>query len=272
VDIALQIFLYCLILGSCVGFLAGLLGIGGGLVIVPALIILLPLTGVSSDSLMPMVLATSLAAILLTAISTLVTHHKKGNIPRFFLPPLLIGVGCGALVGGYFADSVPSDLLQIMFAIFAILMSVQIWFGAKKIDGCCKTRPEYNSLILFFVCFVIGAISSLLGIGGGVLLVPFLTMIVKLDMRRSIGVSAAVGFVVAIMGTIGYLTAGLSMTHPLTDWSVGYIYLPALLGIICVSLFTAPLGVCAAQYVSVAVLKRCFSFLLFVVAAEILLG
>lgn len=269
-DIALQIFLYCLLLGCCVGFFAGLLGIGGGLIIVPALIILLPLTGVSSDSLMPMVLATSLAAILLTAISTLFTHHKKGNIPRFLLPPLLAGVGCGGLVGGYCADSVPSYFLQGLFAIFAMLMSFQIWLGAKKVDGCGESRPEYKPLTLFVVCFVIGIISSLLGIGGGVLLVPFLTMIIKLDMRRSIGASAAVGFIVAIMGTIGYLTAGLSIPHPLTDWSVGYIYLPALLGIICVSLFTAPLGVCAAQYVSVVVLKRCFSILLFVVAAEIL--
>lgn len=271
-DIALQIFLYCLILGGAVGFFAGLLGIGGGLVIVPALIILLPLTGIPPESLMPMVLATSLAAILLTAISTLFTHHKKGNIPHFCLPPLLIGVGFGGLVGGYCADSISSDLLQILFSIFAILMSLQMWFGAKKIDGCCDTRPEYKSLTLFVACFVIGIISSLLGIGGGVLLVPFLTSVVKLDMRRSIGASAAVGFVVACMGTVGYLTAGLSGSHMLPNWSFGYIYLPALLGIICVSLFTAPLGVRVAQNLPVMMLKRCFSILLFVVAAEILLS
>lgn len=271
-EISLQIFIICLVLGGAVGFLAGLLGIGGGLVIVPALILLLPLTGLPVDSLMPVVLATSLAAILLTAISTLVTHHKKGNIPHFFLPPLLFGVGLGGLTGGYFADIIPSDILKFLFAIFAILMAIQMWFGAKQLDGCGETKPSFSPYLLFFVCFVIGVIASLLGIGGGVLLVPFLTAIVKLDMRRAIGASAAVGFVVAAMGSIGYLGAGLNAPIILPQWTVGYVYLPALFGIICVSLFTAPMGVSVAQRLPVNVLKRCFSILLFIVAAEILIS
>lgn len=269
-DISLQIFLMCLALGAVVGFLAGLLGIGGGLVIVPALILMLPLTGIAPDALMPVVLATSLAAIVLTAISTLVTHYRRRNIPRFFLPQMLVGVGLGGLAGGYFADLIPSDYLQVFFAIFAMLMAIQMWYGAKKAEGEFIERPEYSSVTLTVVCFIIGVIASLLGIGGGVLLVPFLTSVVKLDMRRSIGASAAVGFAVAAMGSIGYLGAGLSSSITLPTWSLGYIYLPALMGIICLSMFTAPLGVSVAQRLPVKVLKRCFSVLLFIVAAEII--
>jgi len=262
----------CLALGAAVGFFAGLLGIGGGLIIVPVLILLLPLTGLPVESTMPMVLATSLAAILLTAVSTLITHHKKGNIPHSFLPPMLLGVGLGGLTGGFFADIIPSNTLKILFAVFAMLMAIQMWFGAKQSDGCAKTTPLYSSYTLFAVCLLIGVIASLLGIGGGVLLVPFLTAIVKLDMRRAIGASAAVGFVVAAMGSIGYLGAGLKSPIMLPEWSFGYVYLPALFGIICVSLFTAPLGVSVAQRLPVKVLKRCFSILLFIVAAEIFIG
>jgi len=262
----------CLALGGAVGFFAGLLGIGGGLIIVPALILLLPLTGLPADSTMPMVLATSLAAILLTAISTLITHHKKRNIPHFFLPPMLLGVGVGGLAGGFFADIIPSNILKILFAVFAMLMAIQMWVGAKQTDGCNETNPRFSSYSLFAVCLLIGVIASLLGIGGGVLLVPFLTAVVKLDMRRAIGASAAVGFVVAAMGSIGYLGAGLKSSMVLPQWSIGYVYMPALLGIICVSLFTAPLGVIVAQRLPVKVLKRCFSILLFIVAAEIFIG
>lgn len=258
-------------LGAIVGFLAGLLGIGGGLVIVPVLIVVLPMTGLGPDALMPMVLATSLAAIVLTAISTLLTHHRKKNIPYHFLPPLLIGVGLGGLMGGYFADLIPSNYLKWFFAIFAILMSIQMWFGAKKAENSITNLPDYSVVKLFFVCFIIGVVASLLGIGGGVLLVPFLTSVVKLDMRRSIGASAAVGFVVAAMGSLGYLGAGLSTHVSLPSWSLGYIYLPALIGIISLSMFMAPVGVSVAQRLPVKILKRCFSILLFIVAAEILI-
>lgn len=271
-DISLQVFLICLALGGVVGFLAGLLGIGGGLIIVPVLIVLFPYAGINDDVLMPMVLATSLAAILLTAISTLLTHHRNGNIPHFFLPQLLVGVAVGGLAGGYFADFIASEYLKLFFAVFAILMSIQMWFGSKQADGCKDSIPSYPPIKLFLVSCLIGAIASLLGIGGGVLLVPFLTSVVKLDLRRAIGASAAVGFVVAAMGTIGYLAAGLSTVVSLPSWSVGYVYFPALFGIICVSLFTAPVGVNIAQRLPVKVLKRCFSLLLFIVAVEILIN
>ncbi len=271
-DIALQILAFCLLLGALVGFLAGLLGIGGGLVIVPVLLVLLPLTQVSDQVLMPMVLGTSLAAILLTSISTLIAHHRSGNIPKKILPYILSGIGFGALVGSYFADTIPSHLLKLFFACFVILMSFQMWLGAKKTEHTNRPLSQLPKAKLVGVSSIIGTLSSLLGIGGGVILVPYLTSVEKLDMRRTIGASASGGFVVASMGSLGYLWAGLHTKQLLPEWSLGYIYLPAFIGIICLSLFTAPLGVKVAKQLPVKVLKRCFSVLLFIVGTKILIG
>jgi len=271
-DIALQILAICLALGAVVGFLAGLLGIGGGLIIVPVLLVLLPLAGVNEQALMPMVLGTSLAAILLTSSSTLFMHHRLGNIPRPILPYILSGVGLGALIGSYFADTIPSHLLKLFFACFVIIMSLQMWLGSKKADGCADTLPDIPSSKLTAVSGLIGSLSSLLGIGGGVLLVPYLTSVTKLDMRRAIGASSAAGFVVSLMGSFGYMWSGLHTALTLPPWSMGYIYLPAFVGIICVSLFTAPVGVKVAKKLQVKVLKRCFAVLLFIVGTKILIG
>ncbi|NRA60612.1 MAG: sulfite exporter TauE/SafE family protein [Psychrobium sp.] len=270
-DVALHIFTYCLLLGALVGFLAGLLGIGGGLIIVPVLIVLLPSVLNDSSLLMPVVLSTSLAAILLTSISTLLAHQRSGNIPLSFLPPILGGIAIGALIGGYFADVINSDHLKLFFGCFSLFMSLQMWLGAKKADNCPKALPDYSKPSLTGVGAIVGTLSSLLGIGGGVMLVPFLTSVAKLDMRRAIGVSAAGGFVVSAMGSIGYLSAGLNTTIALPSWSLGYIYLPALLGIISLSLLTAPFGVKMAKVLPVKVLKRFFAILLFVVGSKILI-
>lgn len=271
-DIALHIFTVCLLLGAVVGFLAGLLGIGGGLVIVPVLLVLLPTAGVAPQILMPIVLGTSLAAILLTSISTLFAHRSSGNFPSQMMPLILSGVGTGALIGSYFADAIPSDVLKLFFACFVILMSAQMWLGSKAVDGCQHGHPSYSSSGLSCVSLFIGGVSSLLGIGGGVLLVPYLTMVTKLNMHRAVATSAVSGLVVASMGSLGYLWAGMHTSVTLPTWSLGYIYLPAFFGIIAISLFTAPIGVKVAKKLPVKTLKRCFAVLLFIVGTKILIG
>jgi len=270
-DIALQILAICVFVGAIVGFLAGLLGIGGGLIIVPVLLALLPMTLVGEQALMPMVLGTSLAAILLTSISTLSTHRRLGNIPISILPVLASGIGIGALVGSYFADTIPGYILQLFFACFAMLMSLQMWLGSKK-SGHQQSSVGINKSKLLCISTTIGTLSSLLGVGGGVMTVPYLTSIEKLEMRRAIGASACGGVVVALMGSLGYLWAGLHTSHQLPPWSIGYIYLPAFFGFITLSLFTAPFGVRVAKKLPVKILKRCFSVLLFIVGTKILIG
>ncbi|NRA69684.1 MAG: sulfite exporter TauE/SafE family protein [Gammaproteobacteria bacterium] len=271
-DVALVIFFSCLALGAVSGFLAGLLGIGGGLVIVPVLIALLPLTSLDPHLLMPMVLGTSLAAILLTSISALLAHRRAGNIPLKLLPPLIVGIGAGALCGSYFADAIASDTLKLIFAVFVIMMALQMWFGAKKPDlSIDQADVQPHRIGLLSVSFFVGGLSSLLGVGGGIMMVPFLTWS-NIRMLRAVGASAACGLAVASMGSLGYLWAGLHTPFQLPQWSFGYIYLPALSGIIAVSLFTAPMGVKIAKLLPIKLLKRGFSILLFLVGANILMA
>lgn len=271
-DVALIIFLWCLGLGALSGFLAGLLGIGGGLVIVPVLIVLLPLTAIDSQLLMPMALGTSLAAILLTSISASLAHKRLLNIPVQLLPPLMIGIGLGALSGSYFADAIAGNTLKLMFAIFVIIMAFQMWLGSKKIVmNAADSDGAVNRISLFLVSIIIGGLSSVLGIGGGMMMVPFLTWSGVL-MTRAVAASAVCGLAVASMGSLGYLWAGLHTSYSLPQWSFGYIYLPALAGIITVSLFTAPLGVKAARQMPAKLLKRGFSVLLLSVGIKILVS
>ena len=271
-EIGLQILFSCLLLGGLSGFLAGLLGIGGGLVIVPVLILLLPATGIEPQLLMPMALGTSLAAILMTSFSSLMVHRKLGNIPWSLMPAILLGVGSGALVGSHMADMIPGDALRRFFALFVLVMAVQMFFDSRKgpaVDALPSRLPGPWGLGL--VGAVIGGLASLLGIGGGVLLVPYLSWC-RLAMRQAIGASAASGLMIAAMGSLGYLWAGTHTEYVLPAWSLGYIYLPALVGITAVSLWMAPVGVRTAKVLPVKLLKRCFAALLLVVGMRLLLS
>jgi uncharacterized membrane protein YfcA len=159
-----------------------------------------------------------------------------------------------------------------MFGIFVIIMAFQMWLGSKKIVmSSDDTDGTVNGLSLFLVSIVIGGLSSVLGIGGGMMMVPFLTWSGVL-MTRAVAASAVCGLSVASMGSVGYLWAGLHTSYTLPEWSFGYIYLPALAGIITVSLFTAPLGVKAARLMSAKLLKRGFSILLLSVGIKILVS
>lgn len=271
-EIGLQILFSCLLLGGLSGFLAGLLGIGGGLVIVPALIVLLPATGMAPQLLMPIALGTSLAAILMTSFSSLMVHRKLGNIPWPLMPTILWGVGLGALAGSHLADMIPSDDLRRFFALFVLVMAAQMFFDSRKAAAADELPSRLpGTLGLGLICAVIGVLASLLGIGGGVLLVPLLSWC-RLELRQAIGASAASGLMIATMGSIGYLWAGTHTEYVLPDWSLGYIYLPALVGITAVSLWMAPLGVKTARVLPVKLLKRCFAALLLVVGIRLLLS
>ena len=272
VDVALIIFLWCLALGALSGFMAGLLGIGGGLVIVPVLIFLLPLTAIDLNLLMPMALGTSLAAIFLTSVSATLAHKRLLNIPVTLLPPLLCGIGFGALCGSYFADSIAGATLKLMFACFVLLMALQMWRGSNTVEKKAdNSDAQVNKLLLFFASIIIGGLSSVLGIGGGMMMVPLLTWSGIL-MTRAVAASAVCGLAVASMGSVGYLWAGLHTSYALPQWSFGYIYLPALAGIITLSLFTAPLGVKAARVMPPQLLKRGFSVLLMSVGLKMLVS
>ncbi|WP_076542532.1 sulfite exporter TauE/SafE family protein [Shewanella sp. UCD-KL21] len=265
-DNILLVFSLCLLLGAVVGFLAGLLGIGGGLIIVPALIYLLPWIGIESSQLTHVAIATSLASIIMTSFSSAIAHHRRGNIPWELFKPMLPGIVVGALASAFISEQIAADLLQQAFSIFVIVMAIQMTFPLKP-KAMAKV-PSFQ--VMFIVSMLIAVIAGLMGIGGGVLLVPFLCYC-GLQMRQAVGFASVTGFLIAIAGTAGYVIAGLNATD-LPTWTVGYIYIPALVGIIITSMLIAPLGVKAASIWPTPILKKIFAVLLMVIGLKLALS
>lgn len=253
-------------IGSIVGFLAGLLGIGGGLIIVPALVYLLPLVGVNTDIVMPMALGTSLGAIVITSTIAAIAHHGKQNIPWVIAKPLMLLVGVGALLGAFIADYLSKETLTTFFASVVILLAVYMLMSISL----SKEREMPSTPVLQFISWVTGIISSLMGIAGGAILVPALSYF-GLPLRHSIGIATACGVMVALFGSVGYIITGLKQTE-LPLLSLGYIYIPALLGIVLSSSFFAPIGVKYAGKLPVKTLKKYFAIFLIIVAIKMIIG
>ena len=263
------LFFYCALLGSGVGFLAGLLGIGGGLVIVPILsIILLHFEVLNTEQVVVAAIATSLASILFTSTSSAIAHHKNGNVPWEIAPWIMTGVALGALISGFMAALLPEHIVRIVFAVSVVLIALKMFLSSKSDTPSERTLP--NKGVLTMLTTITGSLSAMIGIGGGALLVPLLTFF-SVDMKKAIGCASACGIVIALFGSIGYISSG-SSHFALTDGFAGFVYLPALLGIVCTSWFTAPLGAKATHRLPVATIKKCFSFLLVAMAANMMLS
>lgn len=259
-------FISCVLLGSFTGFLAGLLGIGGGLVVVPALVYLLPQLGISHEVIMPMALATSLAAIVMTSSSAAFAHHKNKNIPWDITKPLMFIVAFGALVGAFIADQLSAQALKNLFA-GAVIMLASYMLASIRANRASK-MPSRSSLQ--FISFITGVIASLMGMAGGAILVPVLTYF-GMPLRHCIGIATVCGVMVALFGSLGYILSGLD-NNLLPNWSLGYVYLPALLGIVLTSSLFAPVGVKFAINLPVQTLKKSFAIFLILVAIKMILA
>ncbi|WP_462152544.1 sulfite exporter TauE/SafE family protein [Pseudoalteromonas xiamenensis] len=266
-ELILLIF-YCALLGSGVGFLAGLLGIGGGLVIVPILSsILLHFRVLPIEHIVITAIATSLASILFTSTSSALAHHKNGNVPWDIAPWIMVGVALGALLSGFMAAWLPEKAVRMVFAVSVILIALKMMFSGKNQDQ--KPRNLPNKSILTLLTSLTGGLSAMIGIGGGAVLVPLLTFF-SLDMKKAIGCASVCGIVIALFGSIGYITSGSDLLA-LQDGFAGFVYLPALIGIVCTSWFTAPLGGKATHVLPVSTIKKIFAALLLLVATKMLL-
>ncbi|WP_394191131.1 sulfite exporter TauE/SafE family protein [Pseudoalteromonas atlantica] len=259
----------CALLGSGVGFLAGLLGIGGGLVIVPILSsILLYWQVLPTEQVVLVAIATSLASILFTSTSSAIAHHKNGNVPWDIAPWIMSGVALGALLSGFMAALLPEQLVRWVFAVSVVLIGLKMLFSGNKDSSRSQSIP--NKWLLSVYTMLTGGLSAMIGIGGGAVLVPLLTFF-SIDMKKAIGCASVCGIVIALFGSVGYISAG-SAYLSLNDGFAGFVYLPALVGIICTSWFTAPLGARATHYLPVKTIKKLFSLLLFVMAANMLIN
>ncbi|WP_251358730.1 sulfite exporter TauE/SafE family protein [Kangiella sp. TOML190] len=253
-------------LGLFNGILAGLLGIGGGLVIVPAMIWLLPTIGVPAEHLMHMALATSMATICFTAISSAYAHHQRGSVSISLLKLLVPAIAAGGLLGAYIANLIDTLWLGRIFGVAAVLMGLQMVVGKQPTAKGLKL----NAVNAAPAGLGMGAISSLLGIGGGSVVVPYL-LYHKEKLVMAIGTAAACGLPLAIMATIGYVVLGWQVSN-LPPYHWGYVYLPAVFAIAFGSILSAPLGAYLAHKLPTLIIKRIFALLMVVVGAKIIMN
>ena len=264
----LVLVVYCALLGGGVGFLAGLLGIGGGLVIVPVLsIILLHFNVLPSEHVVIVAIATSLASILFTSTSSAIAHHKNGNVPWDLAPWVMTGVALGALISGFLAALLPEKIVRIIFAVTVVLIAIKMFLSSK--GNTAQERAMPNKGLLTVLTTITGGVSAMIGIGGGALLVPLLTFF-SVNMKKAIGCASACGIVIALFGSLGYISSGIK-TYTLADGFAGFVYLPALFGIICTSWFTAPFGAKATHYLPVSLIKKIFAALLLATAVKMIM-
>jgi len=262
----LDVMLVCLAFGALSGILAGLFGVGGGIVLVPFFIFLFERQGVSEHFLVLMAVATSLATMIVTSIATLLAHHRLGAVIWHYVWRLSAGIFLGVSVGAYVADYLLSDNLRFIFALYLFYVAVQM---ALQLRTPLRKKPvQVTKWLLNLAGIMIGFVSAVLGIGGGTLTVPLLAKY-QVPMRNAVAVSSACGLLIAVMGSVSYVWLGWNKTD-LPIGSFGYVYLPAFLGIIMSSVFTAPIGATWANRLPTKKLKQYFSILLFAVAGKLL--
>ena len=252
-------------LGLSTGFLAGLLGIGGGMMMVPFITLILSGRAVGPDLAVKMAIATSMATIIFTSISSVRAHHKRGAV-RW---ELVKGLAPGIILGGFIASLGVFSLLKgsslaLFFAVFVSFSATQMFLDKKP----APTRQVPGTAGLMGAGSVIGFLSGLVGAGGGFISVPFMTWC-NVAIHNAVATSAALGLPIALANVVGYVVAGQSVQN-LPPHSFGYIWLPALIVIASCSVLTAPMGARAAHKLPVKQLKRVFASILYLLATYML--
>ncbi len=253
-------------IGAGVGFFAGLLGIGGGAIMVPLLVMLFEAQGLPKAHILHLAVGTGMASILFTSLSSMRAHAARGVV-RW---DLALALTPGILVGGLMGSAVAA---WISTKVFATLFTGVVFFAATNILIDRKPKPARalpGALGSMLVGVVISFVSSLAALGGAFLTIPF-ALYCNVPMLQAIGTAAIVGFPIALAGSIGFIATGWSQLG-LPQYSVGYVYLPATLGITLASVLTAPLGAAVAHRLPTKRLKQIFSILLYGLAAKLLIG
>jgi uncharacterized membrane protein YfcA len=253
-------------IGAVAGLLAGLLGVGGGLVIVPLLGFALAVQGLPAEHIQHLALGTSLATIIFTSISSFMAHHRRGAVQWPSVRRLAGGIVVGTFGGTWIAAGLSTGWLKGFFVVFLIVVAVQMLLDFRPPPS--RTLPGTAGMLA--TGGGIGFISSLVGIGGGTMSVPFLVWC-NLPVRSAIGTSSAIGFPIALAGAAGYVVNGWGAAG-LPPGSLGFVYLPALVAVSAASVCTAPAGAWLAHRLPVRPLKQGFAAFLLAVAARMIYG
>jgi len=253
-----------LLLGACAGVLAGLLGIGGGLVLVAALAWLLPKQGVPADVAMHVALASSMASIVLTAASSARAHHRRGSVLWPTVAWMVPGVLLGGWLGSRVAIGLDGDVLRWCVASYCFIVAAQMLLSRAQAGGDARLVPRGPGYSVAGA--LIGALSALVGIGGGSMTVPLLVWR-GVTPVRAVGTSSACGIFIGIGSALGYALQAPAGALPLA-YSAGYVYLPAALGVAAASVLAAPYGTRLAHAISGLALKRVFALFMLLVGSS----
>lgn len=260
----LSFILLCLLVGAVAGFFAGLFGIGGGLMIVPVLVYLLPMVGVPEPLLMSTALGTSFATIVITGFSSAQRHHKLGNVVWSAVKILAPSIMVSVFICGFFIGKLDRDISSKLFACLVVYLAIKMVLSIRpKTNKTVKTLTTQSSII---GGILIGMASSAAGIGGGGFIVPFLNSR-GIDMKKAIGSSAFCGMLLGTSGMFSFMLSGWG-NAAMPEYSLGYIYFPAVLCITATSFFTSKLGATATSKLPVPTLKKGFALLLITIAVD----
>ncbi|GLQ06675.1 sulfite exporter TauE/SafE family protein [Sneathiella chinensis] len=264
-DISLLLGLVLVLIGTGIfgGILAGLLGVGGGIVIVPVLYNTLPYFGVGDDIRMHIAVGTSLATIILTSISSARSHYKKGSIDVDLLKRWGPFIFLGVLGGTALASVANAAVLTGVFAVLALVVAANMAFRPADvhISNQLPRSPLKEAIAVF-----IGWFSAMMGIGGGTFTVPILTLF-NYPIRLAVGTASAIGLIIAVPGTIGFLISGFSVPD-LPPGNIGYVNILGFLIIVPMTMLFAPVGVHIAHSINTNALKKAFAFFLFLTSVR----
>jgi len=264
--LGLEWILLFLLLGIVVGFMAGLLGIGGGGIMVPVLTSMFLLQGVPVESVVHLALGTSMASIISTSISSLRAHHLKGAVIWPIFRSMAPTVIAGTFLATILVSHISSIYLAIFFSMFMAYVATKMFI--TKTPTLDTHRHSNNQLLI--AGSGIGAISAIVSIGGGTLTVPYLIR-QNIDIKKAIGTSAAIGLPISIAGTLGYVVNGWE-SYSMGTYTFGYVYFPVVLLISVASIFTAPYGAKLAHKLNTSTLKKVFSVLLMILSIKMLIS
>ncbi|UJX39850.1 sulfite exporter TauE/SafE family protein [Desulfovibrio sp. JY] len=261
---SVSFWLAYLAFGCAAGIIAGLLGVGGGIVVVPALYFLFTAQGLPHAHIMQMALGTSLATIVFTSVASFRAHDKRGAVRWDIFKSITPGILIGSFLGAWVAAQLSTKFLKGFFVAFLYYVSIQMILNIKP----KPTRSIPGTAGMFATGGGVGLISNMVGIGGGTITVPFMTWC-NIPIHVAVGTASAIGFPIAVAGVIGYIANGLGKAD-LPGMSIGYIYLPALIGIVATSMLTAKYGAKLAHALPVGTLKRVFALFLLAMATRML--
>ncbi|WP_193165067.1 sulfite exporter TauE/SafE family protein [Microbulbifer hainanensis] len=263
----METLLIYLLVGAVAGTIAGLFGVGGGLIIVPALVMVFAALGISAEILTQMAVATSLATIVITSLSSIRTHHLKGAVNWSIFKAMAPGILIGSWFGGVTAHLLPGPWLQLLIGIFALVIAARMALSSQRhADLPADEARVPGGPGLAAAGAFIGWGSAIFGIGGGSLTVPFLSRC-RVQIQRAVATSAACGLPIAIAGAFSFAVQGWGDSL-LPAWTTGYIYWPAFFGIVLTSALFARLGALLAHRLSPKLLKKCFAGLLLVIGVR----